>query len=329
METPANDSVDAFRKDTLALFSRIPAPPLYRRHDEPLASQCQTLVAECDSLLQRCRNWGASVGALSSAIAAHRGWLVAVTENRIEEAESGWRNALVIERGATAPYRLWKRADGEVSSAFNRATQASRYDAKDKVQLELTLACCECRKLSTYTVLSHRSSHDLTCQSCGRPFSVFVSVLSSLDVSNPTGRQRRYLFHLQPFDAPAKDIECFDSGREALAAKPGDGIALMFAPQSVLRAIINLDSGCVLWLASSGPCFVATVAFGYGAPELDVLRAFRDDVLLPTRLGRWLVQGYYRHGPTLAASVNRHRLIKRGIQLALRMWISRLERKKA
>ena len=44
-------------------------------------------------------------------------------------------------------------------------------------------------------------------------------------------------------------------------------------------------------------CFVATAVYGTPhSPELETLRFFRDELLLPNRLGRTLVEGYYRVG---------------------------------
>lgn len=44
-------------------------------------------------------------------------------------------------------------------------------------------------------------------------------------------------------------------------------------------------------------CFVATFVFGSEAPETQVLRAYRDRVLLRRRWGRALVAAYYRVAP--------------------------------
>jgi hypothetical protein len=49
-------------------------------------------------------------------------------------------------------------------------------------------------------------------------------------------------------------------------------------------------------------CFIATACYGTSrAPELDVLRKFRDRVLMKSRAGRWFVRNYYRFSPPLAA----------------------------
>jgi len=50
-----------------------------------------------------------------------------------------------------------------------------------------------------------------------------------------------------------------------------------------------------------GICFIATAAYGSSmAPELDVLRAYRDAVLMRSSLGRSAVQFYYRMSPPVA-----------------------------
>ena len=54
---------------------------------------------------------------------------------------------------------------------------------------------------------------------------------------------------------------------------------------------------------SGRPCFVATAALGADAPEVVLLRAFRDDVLRATQAGRAFVRLYERVSPPLAARI--------------------------
>ena len=50
-----------------------------------------------------------------------------------------------------------------------------------------------------------------------------------------------------------------------------------------------------------GGCFIATAAFGTAmAPQVGVLRVFRDNWLLTDSPGRWFVKQYYRYSPPLA-----------------------------
>ena len=44
-------------------------------------------------------------------------------------------------------------------------------------------------------------------------------------------------------------------------------------------------------------CFVATCLYGDAAWQTEALRRFRDEVLLRSRLGRWIVEAYYALAP--------------------------------
>lgn len=56
--------------------------------------------------------------------------------------------------------------------------------------------------------------------------------------------------------------------------------------------------------SGTGPCFVATAAFGdYNAPEVVFLRTFRDELLSQSFLGRCFIRAYYRLSPPIAAVI--------------------------
>jgi len=70
--------------------------------------------------------------------------------------------------------------------------------------------------------------------------------------------------------------------------------------------------------AESGKCFIATAAFGdYDAPEVVLLRTFRDESLCKTAMGRTFVTVYCTLSPPLAAVVSRSGLLRKFVRKAL------------
>jgi polyhydroxybutyrate depolymerase len=63
--------------------------------------------------------------------------------------------------------------------------------------------------------------------------------------------------------------------------------------------------------APGGGCFIATAAYGTAtAKQLDVLREFRDDVLLKSTVGSRLVDFYYQTSPPIANFISQHAIVR-------------------
>jgi hypothetical protein len=61
----------------------------------------------------------------------------------------------------------------------------------------------------------------------------------------------------------------------------------------------------------NGGCFIATAAYGTeAAEEIDVLRAFRDEVLLESTVGSQLVELYYQTSPPVADFISENSLLR-------------------
>jgi len=72
---------------------------------------------------------------------------------------------------------------------------------------------------------------------------------------------------------------------------------------------ISLSKEAVI---KSGACFIATSVYGsYFAPEVVILRNFRDNQLLPSPAGRAFVDKYYKISPPISNLLNKHKLLKR------------------
>ncbi len=71
-------------------------------------------------------------------------------------------------------------------------------------------------------------------------------------------------------------------------------------------------------LPDEGGCFIATAAFGSAlAPQVQILRDFRDQYLLPTAAGRGFVALYYQYSPPFADFIQEHDFAKSMVRLLL------------
>ena len=73
-------------------------------------------------------------------------------------------------------------------------------------------------------------------------------------------------------------------------------------------------------------CYIATAVYGsYSAPQVMVLRRFRDNTLQNTALGRWFIRTYYRFSPPVAEKLKNAKLINRIVRSILDKWVAKLE----
>lgn len=70
-------------------------------------------------------------------------------------------------------------------------------------------------------------------------------------------------------------------------------------------------------------CFIATAAYGSPmAPQLDILRSFRDQFLKTHAIGRWLVKKYYIYGPKWAQKIKKRDSVRVVVRTALNPVVS-------
>jgi tetratricopeptide (TPR) repeat protein len=128
------------------------------------------------------------------------------------------------------------------------------------------------------------------------------------------------LFPDNPIYLNTKALLLSDGKGDKAAAKSLLERAAELAPRD-----INIQNN--LKAVSDGGCFIATAAFGTPfSSELNVLREWRDEVLVQKAAGRAFVRAYYACSPVIAKAIEGNRLAKAATRVLLRPLVGYLRR---
>ena len=96
----------------------------------------------------------------------------------------------------------------------------------------------------------------------------------------------------------------------------------------VLGVVILIGYLAIQAFLNSLGCYIATMAYGsYEAPEVLVLRRFRDEKLNKTFMGRVFIANYYAFSPLLVKFVKKTGIAERLIRRKLDGFVNRLRKK--
>ncbi|WAM28495.1 CFI-box-CTERM domain-containing protein [Myxococcus sp. NMCA1] len=326
-------AVERVRAAASALFVRIPEPPVYRRAEDPSRKAAQALLPEVERVLAEALAAGRDVSAVApleklvAALLAHGEALCHTAAGRLEAAETAWRRAQELERAAH-PTRHLVTSPPRPPPVFDKGSRVSRYDPRPAPQASVKLVCPNmgCKRVGDYAFLTSHAYNRFICPVCRTPFLAYFGELRGLEVE--VGRSsKRYFFTVDEVGTTGSTRIEFEeaSGQEFPSARR-DLLAFVYTEARELKAVVNLTNQRLMWVSPASSCFVATVAFGEGAPELVAFRAYRDDVLRKSAPGRVFIRGYYRWGPDVAAWVSRRPVAREGVRWVLRRVYGRLTR---
>lgn len=75
-------------------------------------------------------------------------------------------------------------------------------------------------------------------------------------------------------------------------------------------------------------CYIATAVYGdYNAPEVLILRKFRDETLNKSKIGKIFIKMYYRYSPKIAEKIRKKIKINFFVKLILDKFVNILDRK--
>ncbi|MGQ0506556.1 MAG: CFI-box-CTERM domain-containing protein [Myxococcaceae bacterium] len=327
LEVPWDVAAEKLRAEIVAFFERIPEPPVYHRVEDPLRERAEALVPQGEELLGRAfrlQREAPSLGPLVEALKAYVSLLCQIAAGKIEAGETAWRNALELQRDATAAARVWRRSDESPPPVYDRASGLSRYDARDEPSVTVKLACphAGCQVTAGFAFSPRHATHRFFCATCKRPFVAYFAEAIELVVNELSGRAKHHVFRVEELTGQRSKVEFDEASGAVLSVARRDLLAFLYTEDRELHGVVNLTSSRLLWVKRAGPCFVASVAFGENARELETLRWFRDEVLRRYPLGSALVRSYYRRGPALVEWLARR---PRG-KAIVRWMLQRMER---
>lgn len=307
--SPVPPLADALERDCAAWWASLPEPPLYRRVDDPAVAQARVKLEEGRELLARAWALGEAgrVPRLAEIVGAHVEALCHAIAGQLPDAERAWERAREQERALRRETALWSFGEEDAAQkrpVFDRSTQSSRYDPRPEPELTVKLFCPHrgCGAEQRYRLTRDSASHQFTCPTCRRPFVGHFG-----EVRRVERQAAGQLFVLD--EAPGGTAQVWvDVRGSEVAVNPRDFVAFLYDGQGApsrqrMLGVLNLSTGRILLFHRSGVCFVATAVYGETAPELAAFRAFRDEVLLPTRAGRLAVRAYWFLGPRAARVV--------------------------
>lgn len=157
-------------------------------------------------------------------------------------------------------------------------------------------------------------SQDITLRNyVGKYFrgSIEISEIDNDKISAKVPGVIEYYFYSQKaYSDLYLTIKYNNSFREKLfSLKKGDNAKIEGKFLIVMTKNITLE---LISIEKSKSCFIATACYGnYNAPEVVVLREYRDNELLKTSFGKILVSLYYLSSPLLSTIINNSGLLKK------------------
>ncbi|MCI0694074.1 hypothetical protein L0337_18960 [candidate division KSB1 bacterium] len=164
--------------------------------------------------------------------------------------------------------------------------------------MEYNLICPKCQFQHLHYLLEAEAVYTFQCPMCNKNFeSRIVKIRAKRSQGSKKDNTRHFRVRVREFSGEEAFIE-FDNGNyEDFELRQSDDVAFSYF-KGKLRLVQNFTINR-FWIVSSPRCFVASYVYGINSSEVAILRKFRDDVLLESKLLTGVVTIYYFISPRI------------------------------
>jgi len=229
---------------------------------------------------------------------------------------------------------------GVVAAKTETVTTSRTVDAKAEADTEVVVNGTATVTIARYATNPHPPTSTLTSGGYGAPASldfIALDIFRDVRVSNTKpGTEIEIRLYYTDAEVTASDIDeeslrlfwwngddwvaCSDSDVNTASTNGYSGYMWAKITATTTPSLADLQGtpwgGYGHPTEIDGPCFIATAAYGTDtAKEIDILREFRDAVLLPNSLGAKFVSLYYKTSPPIADFISQHEVIRTTVRV--------------
>lgn len=181
----------------------------------------------------------------------------------------------------------------------------------------IRIVCPKCETQTEQPYEGVGRDYRFTCPKCGKDFaSRVMTVRAKRSRSNKKDNKRTFSIRVSDASGQEEMIEFVNAGTQDFELRSRD-VAVFTYIGNELKIVQNANVGQFMKV-SKPACYLVSCVYGGDSTEVEIMREFRDDVLLKSLVFRPMVAIYYALSPLIAKTLGQvpwfNNMLRRMIQ---------------